>query len=90
MSISKEDIATWTFDPVTLTFIERLICLKQDADNKIHDLLKPRKDRDFEVQMLQAAFYNASLDVVNEVLDFSNQMKIEAESKKELAEEEEG
>ena len=88
MSISKEDIATWTFDPVTLTFVERLICLKQDADNKIHDLLKPRKDRDFEVQMLQASFYNAGLDVVNEILDFPSQMKIEAENKKELAEEE--
>ena len=81
--MNKEDIVAWTFDPVTLAFIERITYLKQDADSKIHDLLKPRKDRAFDVQMLQASFYNAGLDMVNEILDFPSQMVIEAEVKKE-------
>lgn len=77
MSVSEGEIKAWWHDAVTWEFFQHLRELKDYNDEQVHKLLKPVKGADFQDQMLQSSFYNAAVNIIDEVADIPNQMILE-------------
>lgn len=74
MSVSAGEINVWLHDEVTVEFLKNVNQLKEHNDFKVHQLLQPKENSDFQNQMLQSSFYNAAISALDEVVDIPNQM----------------